>query len=114
MNKIKNWLKEHQPLIIAILILVIALKGCKSCKMERNYYYNATQYEYIIDSMKTVIDERSIDTKDLCDTIHMLRTENNTLKDIVTDLKNDREHYRNVNKELVGVTNKLSKKNTTK
>lgn len=81
--------------------------------MERRYEYNVKQYEYVIDSMQTVIDERSMDTKDLCDTIHSLRTENTVLKDIVKDLKSDRDHYRKVNRELVVVTDKLSTKQDT-
>lgn len=71
------------------------------------------QYEYVIDSMQTVIDERSMDTKDLCDTIHSLRAENTVLKEIVKDLKSDRDHYRKVNRDLVVVTDKLSTKNDT-
>lgn len=81
--------------------------------MERRYEYNVKQYEYVIDSMQTVIDERSMDTKDLCDTIHSLRAENTVLKDIVKDLKSDRDHYRKVNRELVVVTDKLSTKQDT-
>ena len=81
--------------------------------MERRYEYNVKQYEYVIDSMQTLIDERSMDTKDLCDTIHSLRAENTVLKDIVKDLKSDRDHYRKVNRELVVVTDKLSTKQDT-
>lgn len=114
MKNIINWLKEHQPLIIAILIMVVALKGCKSCNMNRVYYYNIAQYETKMDSMQNVINECSVDTKELCDTIRSLRMENSSLKDMITELKSDREHYRVVNKELIGVTNKLSKKETTK
>ena len=87
MNKIKEWLKEHQSLIIACLILVIMLKGCSSCQTERHFEYEFARYEHVIDSMQNVIDERSINTKDLCDTIHSLRAENTALMSCITSFK---------------------------
>ena len=114
MEKIKTWIKDHYQLIIGLLIMVIMLKGCSSCNMERRYEYQETQYEYIIDSMKAVIDERSIDTKDLCDTIHSLRAENTVLKDIIKDVKADREYYRKQNRDLANVAENLSKRDTLK
>ena len=112
MEKIKNWIKDHYQLIIACLLLVIMLKGCASCSMERRYEYQQIQYEYVIDSMQTVIDERSIDTKDLCDTIHSLRAENIVLKEVINDLREDKNYYRKTNRDLVNVTEALSKKDT--
>ena len=114
MEKIKTWIKDHYQLIIGLLIMVIMLKGCSSCNMERRYEYQETQYEYIIDSMQAVIDERSIDTKDLCDTIHSLRAENTVLKDIIKDIKADREYYRKQNRDLANVAENLSKRDTLK
>ena len=35
MGKIKTWIKDHYQLIIGLLIMVIMLKGCNSCNMER-------------------------------------------------------------------------------
>ena len=112
MEKIKTWIKDHYQLIIACLLLVIMLKGCASCSMERRYEYQQVQYEYVIDSMQTVIDERSIDTKDLCDTIHSLRAENTVLKEVINDLREDKNYYRKTNRDLVNVTEALSKKDT--
>lgn len=114
MEKIKTWIKDHYQLIIGLLIMVIMLKGCNSCNMERRYEYQETQYEYVIDSMQAVIDERSIDTKDLCDTIHSLRAENTVLKDIIKDVKADREYYRKQNRDLANVAENLSKRDTLK
>jgi uncharacterized coiled-coil DUF342 family protein len=113
MDKIKQWIKDHMSLIVACLFLVIMLKGCQGCSMERRYEYDVQRYEWVVDSMQTVIDERSMDTKDLCDTIHSLRMENAVLKEVVKDLKSDRDHYRKVNSELVTVTDKLSTKQDT-
>lgn len=113
MGKIRDWVHEHKPLIIGLLVLVLMLKSCTACQQERQYEYKQIMYEKTIDSMQYVIDERSIDTKDLCDTIHSLRAENTILKDVIKDLKGDRDHYRKVNSELVVVTDKLSTKNDT-
>lgn len=112
MEKIKNWIKDHYQLIISCLLLVIMLKGCTSCNVERKYEYTITQYEQIIDSMQIAIDERMMDTKDLCDTIHNLRKENTVLKDVIKDLKEDKNYYRRTNRDLVNVTEALSKKDT--
>lgn len=114
MEKIKTWIKDHYQLIIGLLIMVIMLKGCSSCNMERRYEYQETQYEYVIDSMQAIIDERSIDTKDLCDTIHSLRAENTVLKDIIKDVKADKEYYRKQNRDLANVAENLSKRDTIK
>lgn len=114
MGKIKTWFKEHQPLIIGLLVLMIMIKGCQSCNMERQYEYQETQYEYVIDSMQSVIDERSIDTKDLCDTIHSLRAENTVLKDVIKDLRQDKSYYQKANRNLVNVAEALTKKDSIK
>lgn len=112
MEKIKNWVKDHYQLIIACLLLVIMLKGCTSCNEERKYEYKQIQYEYIIDSMQTIIDEKSLNTKDLCDTIYSLRSENSVLKEVISDLREDKKYYRKTNRDLVNVTEALSKKDT--
>lgn len=96
MEKIKTWIKDHYQLIIGLLIMIIMLKGCNSCNMERRYEYQETQYEYVIDSMQAVIDERSIDTKDLCDTIHSLRAENTVLKEVIKNIITDKKYYNNI------------------
>lgn len=112
MKKIKNWLNEHKSLIIGLLIALLMFKNCNSCTQERKYEYTIIQYEQIIDSMQIAIDERMMDTKDLCDTIHNLRKENTVLKDVIKDLKEDKNYYRRTNRDLVNVTEALSKKDT--
>lgn len=113
LNILKNWYNEHKSLIIGLLVLVLMLKGCQSCNMERRYEYQETQYEYVIDSMQTVIDDCSVDSKSLCDTIYALRKENTVLKDVIKDIREDKEHYRKANKELMVVTESLSVKKDT-
>lgn len=112
-DKIKTWIKEYQSLIIGLLILVVMLKGCQCCNIERQYEYHQSRYEYVIDSMQTVIDERSMDKKDLCDTIHLLRGENTVLKDVIKDIRSDKEYYKRQNRNLANVAENLSKKDTT-
>lgn len=110
---VKDWYNEHKSLIIGLLVMVIMLKGCQSCNMERRYEYQETQYEYVIDSMQTVIDGCSVDSKSLCDTIYALRRENTVLKDVIKDIRKDKEHYRKANNELMVVTENLSTKRDT-
>ena len=112
-DKIKTWIKEYQSLIIGLLILVVMLKGCQCCNIERQCEYHQSRYEYVIDSMQTVIDERSMDKKDLCDTIHLLRGENTVLKDVIKDIRSDKEYYKRQNRNLANVAENLSKKDTT-
>jgi septal ring factor EnvC (AmiA/AmiB activator) len=114
MNKIKEWLKEYRSLIIGLLILILMLKSCTSCQNQRRFEYKQEHYEYVIDSMQNVIDERSIDTKDLCDTIHSLRAENSVLKDVIKEIQIDKEYYRRQNNNLADVAENLSKKDTLK
>jgi cell division protein FtsB len=109
MEKIKNWLNEHKALIIGLLIALLMFKNCNSCTQERKYEYTITQYEQIIDSMQIAIDERMMDTKDLCDTIHSLRAENTVLKDVIKDIKADKEYYKKQNRNLTTVAENLSK-----
>lgn len=88
LNKIKQWIADKHWLIIGILCLMLILKGCQFCDSERKLEYYQVHTEYVIDSMQTVIAERSIDTKDLCDTIHALRKENTELKTVIKHLIN--------------------------
>lgn len=112
MEKLKKWLNEHKSLIIGLLIVLLLFKNCSSCTQERRYEYTLTEYEQVIDSMQTVIDGCSLDTKDLCDSIYSLRKENELLKNVITDLKEDKNYYRKANKDLVNVTEALTKKDT--
>lgn len=103
LSKIKEWIKEYALLIIAVLILTIMIKSCGASSDERYYAYNAARYEYTIDSLtKAVNDNR--------DTIYILRNENSLLRDNITDIQRDKEHYRKANNNLVNVTKSLSDK----
>ena len=112
MQKIKDWIKEHQSLIIGCLLLVIMLKGCSSCSTKRQYEYRIAQYEIVVDSLQTTLDERLIDKKDLCDTIHSLRAENTVLKEVINEIRADKEYYRKQNRNLAVVAENLSKQDT--
>jgi hypothetical protein len=113
-NKIKKFVADKHWLIIGILCLTLMLKGCESCSNERRLEYYQVQHELVIDSMQTVIDERSTNTKDLCDTIYSLRAENTILKSVIKDLKDDKIYYQKANKNLTNVAEALSKKDSIK
>lgn len=102
-DKIKDFIKENSLLIVAILILFIMLKSCSSNRLTRRFDYTKQQYEYCIDSLNNVIDLYKIDIKHYNDSIYIVRTENDMLKDIVNDVKRDKEFYKKVNRDLVNV-----------
>lgn len=106
--------KKYINYIVIALIILLMLKGCQNCSNERQLEYKTIQHEQIIDSMQNIIDERSIDTKDLCDTIHSLRSENTILKEVIRDIKADKEYYKKQNRDLANVAENLSKKDTLK
>ena len=103
MNKIKDFIKEHALLIVAILLLAIMLKGCSTDRLSRRYEYAANQYELRIDSLQTTIDNYKTEIKNYQDTVYIVRNENATLKEVVSDVKRDKEFYKRVNMDLVSV-----------
>lgn len=109
-DKIKVWVKEHHLLVIVCLLVIIMFKGCKSCSSERRFDYQLSNYEHVIDSMQTVIDNGSISNKDLYDSINSLKSENNMLKDVIKDIRDDKEYYKKQNRNLTNVAENLSKK----
>ena len=114
MKEIIYWIKKYSMTIITILIALLLLKSCKSCSSERKYEYTKAKYNYTIDSMQLVIESKIYDNKLLNDTINNLRHENSLLKDVITDVKKDKEYYRKQNRNLANVAENLSKKDTIK
>ena len=111
---VKEFYKKYINYIVITLIILLMLKGCQNCSNKRQLEFKTIQCEQIIDSMQNVIDERSMDTKDLCDTIHSLRSENTILKEVIKDIKADKEYYKKQNRDLANVAENLSKKDTLK
>lgn len=111
---VTEFYKKYINYIVIALIILLMLKGCQNCSNERQLEFKTIQYEQIIDSMQSIIDERSIDTKDLCDTIHSLRSENTILKEVIKDIKADKEYYKKQNRDLANVAENLSKNDTLK
>lgn len=121
MERIITWLKNHQSLIIGVLLAVVMLKGCSSCNMKRQHEFQISemirsevQLVNTIDSMQTVINNCSMDSRYLCDTIYSLRKENTVLKEVIKDIRADKEYYKSQNKNLTNVAENLSKKDTIK
>ena len=103
MNKIKEFIKEHALLIVALMFLVILLKGCSTDRLTRRYEFTANQYELKIDSLQTTINNYKTEIKNYQDTVYIVRNENTTLKEVVADVKRDKEFYKRVNMNLVSV-----------
>ena len=111
---IKEFYNRYKNAIVICLVCLVMLKGCQNCSTDRQMQFKTIYYEQVIDSMQSVIDERSIGTKDLCDTIHSLRAENTILKEVIKDIKADKEYYKKQNRDLANVAENLSKKDTLK
>lgn len=103
MNKIKEFIKEHALLIVVLLFVVILLKGCSTDRLTRRYEFTTNQYELRIDSLQTTINNYKAEIKNYQDTVYVVRTENTTLKEIISDVKRDKEFYKRVNMDLVSV-----------
>lgn len=122
---IKYWIKKYSYTIIIFLLVVLFMKSCKSCSIERHYNYNVKQIETfnknIIDSLYDVINYNnlkydSLQRKNelLLDSLHNITYENNILKTIILEVRNDKEYYKNQNINLVNIANNLYTKDTIK
>lgn len=103
MNKIKDFIKEHSLLIVALLFVAILLKGCSTDRLSRRFEYQSKQYEHCIDSLQSTIDKYKMDIKNYCDTLYLVRNENAALKDAILDAKKDKEFYKRINRDLIDV-----------
>ena len=122
--KLKSFVSKYSIAIIVCLIVLLFFRGCKIKSTERNMKYNEKIYEYIIDSLNTILSNDKLSFENervfynneinkLHDSIYVLNAKNQILIDAFDDIKIDRDHYRKINKDLVNVTNNLSIKNDT-
>ena len=113
-DKVKSWVKDRHWVVIGCLVVLLMFKSCKVNFIERQMTYNTTKYELMLDSMQYTIDVYSLDNKDLYDSLSFIRAENNLLKELIKDIKKDKEYYRKQNRNLANVAEALSKKDTIK
>ena len=109
--KIKDFIKEHSLLIVALLIIVIMLKSCGVSRAERRFEYSKQQYMHQIDSMANVINDFDANIKQYKDSLYIIHTENEMLKSAINDAKQDKEFYKRVNRDLVNVVKNESNTN---
>lgn len=125
MKEITYWIKKYSTPIIVFLLAVLLLKSCKSCSNKRLNNYNIKQLEIAhsnnIDSLLNIIlyKEFKYDSiynikTNLEDSLTNIIYENNMLKAIISEVKNDKEYYKKQNINLVNMANNLSKKDTIK
>lgn len=113
-DKIKSWVQDRHWVVISCLVVLLMFKSCKVNFIERQMNYNTTKYELMLDSMQYTIDVYSLDNKDLHDSLSFVRAENTMLKELIKDVKQDKEYYRKQNRNLANVAEALSKKDTIK
>lgn len=56
MKKILDFLKSHQYIIIAILMVLLVLKSCSGCKQKSDMQFQELRYTQQIDSLKYIND----------------------------------------------------------
>ena len=108
LTNIKSFTSKNYNIIIVCLLVLLIMRGCKSCSNERAYEYKQNQYEYVIDSLNTTIIDTTkyfeFECRKLNDSIHLLNAKNNIINEAFKDVKTDRDHYRKVNNDLVNLT----------
>lgn len=125
MKEITYWFKKYSSYIIVFLLAVLLIKSCKSCSSERLNNYNIKQLEIAhsndMDSLLNIILYKEFEydsiyniKTNLEDSLTNITYENNMLKAIISEVKNDKEYYKKQNRNLVNMANNLSKKDTIK
>lgn len=102
-----KYIKRYSIAIICALIVLLAGKSCQSCSRARQLEYTKTEYVAETDSLKSVIATRNMQLLTAQDSIKVLNTEINSLKEMRGMMESSLEHSRQTNRSLV---NQISKK----
>jgi cell shape-determining protein MreC len=117
LNETKFWFKKYSVYIAIFLMIILLFKSCNSCSAERRYEYilanTIDSYTYNIDSMQNVIDDYKNTCGKLQDSLSVLKHENNLLESIIEEVRQDKEYYKNQNRNLTNVAKNLSVRKDT-
>ena len=103
MNQILNamkYIRKYSIAIICALILLLAGKSCQSCSRGRSLDYQKTQYEHVVDSLKSVNRGLNADLQLMGDSIKILNTEISALKEMNGMMQGSLDHARQTNTTL--------------
>lgn len=101
-----KYIKRYSIAIICALILLFVGKSCQSCSRARQIEYMKTEQVTVTDSLKSIISDRTTTLTTAQDSIKVLNTEINALKEMKGMMQGSLEHARQTNRSLV---NKIEK-----
>lgn len=99
--KVMKYIKRYSIAIICALILLFVGKSCQSCSRARQIEYMKTTQVTVTDSLKSVISDRTAALTTAQDSIKVLNTEINALKEMKGMMQGSLEHARQTNRSLV-------------
>lgn len=106
-----SYIKKYSLAIIGILLFLLTCKSCQSCSRARTIEWNRMEYIECTDSLNREIS----DLKHKClvseDSIKVLNTEINALREMNGMMSGSLDHARATNKSLIKTINKDKNKN---
>lgn len=103
-----KFLKKYSVAIICSLVFLLACKSCQSCSRGRALEYERVQHEQVIDSLNVTIRAINTDLQLSNDSIKILNTEINALKEMNGMMQGSLDHARQTNNSLVRSINAKS------
>lgn len=109
MEKIKAFIFKYTYYIIGALFLLFIFKSCQSSSANRRLQFSEKQHNEIIASLSNKIDslQKLTDLKDAKILSDSLLITN--LKEQISNLKDDKKHMMNINKQTTNTVNTLLK-----
>ena len=96
-----KFIQKYPIGIICVLVFFLACKSCQSCSRGRALEHERTQHERVVDSLKGIQRGLSADLQLTNDSIKILNTEINALKEMNGVMKGSLDHARQTNRSLV-------------
>lgn len=96
-----KYIKRYSIAIICALILLFAGKSCQSCSRGRQIEYIRTEQAAMMDSLNTIIADKTAALMTAQDSIKVLNTEINALNEMKGIMQGSLDHARQTNRSLV-------------
>lgn len=103
-----KYIKKYSIAIICALTFLLACKSCQSCSRGRALEFERAQHVQVVDSLNTTINGINVDLQLSNDSIKILNTEINALKEMNGMMQGSLDHARQTNNSLVRSINAKS------